>query len=87
MIGNYIVDFFITELGLIFEIDGESHETKGEHDLQRENYLVSIGLEVIHFTDLEIKKDMDSLCERVLFAVKNRFKELQLVGGLSTPSA
>jgi very-short-patch-repair endonuclease len=56
IIGNYIVDFFIPELGLIFEIDGQSHDFKSKSDVEREKYLQTLGLEIVHFTDLEVKK-------------------------------
>lgn len=84
IIGNYIVDFFIAELGLVFEIDGESHDFEGEKDLQRENYLVSLGLELVHFEDLAIKKNIDQIGEMVQSAIKKRESDLQ--NRKSTPS-
>jgi len=59
IIGNYIVDFFIPELGLVVEIDGQSHDSKGEYDENRESYLQYLDLDVIHYADSEIKKSMD----------------------------
>lgn len=59
IIGNYIVDFFCPELGIVVEIDGESHNFKGEYDVKREEYLIGHGLEVLHYSDIEIKKAMD----------------------------
>jgi very-short-patch-repair endonuclease len=59
IIGNYIVDFYCPELSFVIEIDGQSHDFKGEYDMIRESYLTSLGLEVIHYTDLEIKKNLD----------------------------
>lgn len=35
LIGNYIVDFFSQQLGIIIEIDGSSHSLKGEYDMVR----------------------------------------------------
>ena len=32
VIGNYIVDFYVKSLGLVIEIDGESHNNKEEYD-------------------------------------------------------
>ncbi len=59
IIGNYIVDFYCPELGIVVEIDGESHNDKGLYDQDREKYLVGLGLEIIHYADLEIKKRLD----------------------------
>jgi len=82
IIGNYIVDFFIPEIGLVIEIDGESHDFKGEHDVERENYLQSLGLEIIHYTDIEIKKSMDFVSGGFQMAIKKRVDGLKK----STPS-
>jgi len=46
VIGNFIVDFYIKQLGLVIEIDGSSHDDKVEYDKAREEYLVSLGLKV-----------------------------------------
>jgi very-short-patch-repair endonuclease len=61
-IGEYIVDFFCNKLRLVIEIDGDSHnEQSFENDLNRQNWLESIGLFILRFDDLEVKKDMDNV--------------------------
>jgi len=75
-IGNYIVDFYCHKLNLVIEIDGESHEFKGNYDEQRDNYLKSLGLTILHFNDLDIKKSLSD----VLIQIENWIKE-------NTPSA
>jgi very-short-patch-repair endonuclease len=47
IIGNYIVDFFCPEKGVVIEVDGSSHDGKQEDDAKRDEYLRSLGLEVI----------------------------------------
>jgi very-short-patch-repair endonuclease len=59
IIGNYIVDFYSAALGLIVEIDGQSHDFKGEYDNVRDKYLRNLGLKVVHVEDIRIKKDLD----------------------------
>jgi very-short-patch-repair endonuclease len=81
IIGNYIVDFLIPALGLVVEIDGCSHDSKGEYDLERNKYLEDLGLEVLHYTDLEVKKSLDFVSESFQMAIKKRVVEL-----MSTPS-
>jgi len=61
IIGNYIVDFYITTLGLVIEIDGSSHNEKGEYDEKREAYLVSLGLRVYRISDLRAKHDLNNV--------------------------
>jgi len=77
IIGNYIVDFLIPELGMVFEIDGESHNYKREYDLIREDFLKSLHLEIVHFEDIAIKKAMDSVVAGVILAIRNREKYIE----------
>jgi very-short-patch-repair endonuclease/DNA modification methylase len=74
IIGNYIVDFYCKNLGVVIEIDGVSHDGKIEYDLERDAYLKKLGLKVIHISDLDVKKNL----EGVLEYLKNE---------LNTPSA
>jgi very-short-patch-repair endonuclease len=57
VIGNYIVDFFCEELGIIIEIDDKSHDMKEKHDKTREKYLKNLGLEIIHISAKDVLKD------------------------------
>ncbi|RBQ10211.1 endonuclease domain-containing protein [Pedobacter miscanthi] len=59
IIGNYIVDFYIKQLGLVFEIDGCSHDDKQVYDKSREEYLISLGLKVYRITVDDVMKQMD----------------------------
>jgi very-short-patch-repair endonuclease len=77
IIGNYIVDFFIPELGLVFEIDGDSHNDKGEYDIRRENFLKSLHLEIVHFEDIAVKKAMDGVVGQVMLSIQNREKYIE----------
>ena len=87
IIGNFIVDFFIPELGLIFEIDGSSHNFKYQYDLEREKFLNSLNLEIIQIADIDVKQNIDKVLHYILEKTKSR--ELHLKNGIktSTPSA
>ena len=63
IIGNYIVDFYCKGLGVVVEIDGISHDGKVEYDKERDAYLKSLGLKVIHISDLDVKKNLNSVIE------------------------
>ncbi len=76
IIGNYIVDFYCPAIDLVVEIDGSSHDTKAEYDAIRDEYLKNLGLNVIHFKDKRIKKEINS----VLMELENYCKKL-----LNTP--
>ncbi len=58
VIGNYIVDFYIKQLGLVIEIDGSSHIGKEEYDNTREEYLKSLNLKVYRITVGDILNNM-----------------------------
>lgn len=59
IIGNYIVDFYVKNLGLIVEIDGSSHDEKQIYDRFREEYLESLGLWVFRTTDFDVRNNLD----------------------------
>ena len=59
IIGNYIVDFYNKKLGLVIEIDGDSHDEKAEYDRIREDYLISLGLKVYRISVDDVMRHMD----------------------------
>ncbi|MEX0779009.1 MAG: DUF559 domain-containing protein [Balneolales bacterium] len=60
---QFIVDFFCHDLMLVIEIDGESHRTREQEDLIRQNRLEQLGLEFLRFDDLEVKRVMGRVLE------------------------
>ncbi len=60
-LGNYIVDFYCKPLNLVIEVDGRSHDNKHEYDKKRDSELEQMGLSVLHFADLQVKKDMNNV--------------------------
>ena len=60
-IGKYIADFYCSKLKLVIEIDGISHIGKEEKDKVRQEFLESLGLHVIRFTDYEVKTNIEGV--------------------------
>ena len=60
-IGNYIVDFFCFEYKLVIELDGESHNDKQIYDAKRDEYLRSLGLQVIHILNEDMSNSFDGV--------------------------
>ena len=58
IIGNYIVDFYCAENQVVIEVDGSSHDDKAEYDAQRDAFLMSLGLCVIHIFDVDVKQNL-----------------------------
>ena len=61
IIGNYIVDLFCLDCGVVIEIDGDSHNEKAEYDEKRDNFLKSLGLIVIHVDAKDILGNLDGV--------------------------
>ena len=77
IIGNYIVDFFIPELGLVFEIDGPSHDNKIDYDSERNAFMKDLNLEVVRILDIDVKKNIGSVYQFVLETVGKRKNALK----------
>jgi very-short-patch-repair endonuclease len=62
-IGHYIADFFCKKLKLVIETDGITHEYVDvfKRDIEKTNYLNSLGYEVLRFKDDEVIDDIDSV--------------------------
>jgi very-short-patch-repair endonuclease len=86
IIDNYIVDFFIAELGLAFEIDGSSHDDKLVYDTQRDENLRYWGIAVVHITSLDVLNHMQDVWALVHTAVREREVELRKQINSSTSS-
>ena len=53
-IDGYIVDFYCAALGLVIEIDGDSHLDKAEYDAERTHILNAYGLHVMRYTNEDV---------------------------------
>ena len=53
-IGTYIVDFYAPDIPLVIEIDGENHGDALEYDAKRTEYLNSLGIHVLRYTNSEV---------------------------------
>ena len=77
VIGQYIVDFYCAQAGLILEIDGGQHyeEENLIQDRLRSMVLAQYGLEVLRFTNLEVKENFFGVCEAIELRLKTRMEE------------
>jgi very-short-patch-repair endonuclease len=66
-INNFIVDFFCAQLGLVIEVDGESHFTDEgkDYDWERTQILEGYGLKVLRFSNDEVLQDWEGVCRRI----------------------
>lgn len=61
VIGNYIVDFYAKSLGLVIEIDGESHNEKEEYDAKRDEFMISISIRIFRISKLRVLHDLENV--------------------------
>jgi len=61
IIGDYIVDFYCAECRVVIEIDGGSHNEKGEYDEERNKFLEKQGLTVIHILAKDVLYHLGSV--------------------------
>ncbi len=76
IIGNFIVDFFIDELGLVIEIDCNSHNYKFDYDSSRDKYLENLGLDIIHITDIDVKNNLENVLKYIKSRIDDRILKL-----------
>lgn len=64
-IGNYIADFYCPKLKLVIELDGGQHYTEEglEYDKTREDYMSSLGIKTIRFSNSDIMKNIEGVLE------------------------
>ena len=65
VIGKYIVDFYCASLKLVIEIDGAQHykDENKKYDIERDSYFKSIGLTVKRYTNNDINKRFEYVCD------------------------
>ena len=74
VIDNYIVDFYCYQAKLAVELDGSQHYEPKEqlYDQKRTADLNAKGIQVLRFTNLDIKRDFYYVCHAIDTAVKVR---------------
>ncbi len=67
-IGDYIVDFFCPRAKLVIEVDGGQHASNetAQYDKIRDEYMRSLGLRVLRFTNTEVMVNIEGVIERIV---------------------
>ncbi|MEW4568680.1 endonuclease domain-containing protein [Tautonia sp. JC769] len=69
-IGRYFVDFYCAAFQLVIEVDGRSHDDRGEYDARRQHDLERRGLKVLRVSNDEILDDPESIILGILGVVE-----------------
>ena len=74
VIDSYIVDFYCHKARLVIEIDGSQHATPSgaAHDADRARILRNNDLAILRFTNYEIDRHFQAVCQTIDRAVRSR---------------
>ena len=77
IIGKFIVDFYCASARLVIELDGSQHYESQQlsYDSERSKFLTSLGLEVLRFSNREIDRDFQGVCEQINLSIQNRLQD------------
>ena len=87
IISNYVVDFFCHQARIAVELDGSQHyepETQ-KYDAARTAHLESLGITVIRFSNLDIIRNFDGVCQQILLLLESRGFHPSVAYGDSSP--
>lgn len=71
VIQKYVVDFYIADKGIVIELDGSQHyDPEGKaKDKERDEYLKNLGFTVLRYSNYDILKHFDKVCEEILLSL------------------
>ncbi len=66
-VGDYVVDFFCPRAKLVIEVDGRQHlsDEMAEYDRIRDEYMSSLGLRVLRFTNTDVLTHIDGVIKSI----------------------
>ena len=79
VIGSYIVDFYCASAALVIELDGSQHrKEQGIHDDKiRDDYLNSLGILVLRYSNETIHKNFYGVCADIQRHISSRQNKTQ----------
>ncbi len=74
ILGSFIADFYCAAARLVIEIDGSQHATPSgaAHDADRARILRNNDLAILRFTNHEIDRHFQAVCQTIDRAVQSR---------------
>jgi very-short-patch-repair endonuclease len=72
-IDRFIADFYCSELNIVIEVDGGSHNQKKAYDEARDVFLKQVGISTIRFTNDEVINNIELVRQKLVVSlVKGR---------------
>lgn len=66
VIDRFIVDFYCHEVKLVIEVDGEIHNYTQVEDAIRQEFLESLGLQVVRFKNEDVLFRIEGVLEEIV---------------------
>ena len=76
-LGDYIVDFYCSELRLVIEIDGDSHAENREYDKARTEALSQLGLRVLRYTNGDVCNNIEGVSKDLMKIIEPPYPPCQ----------
>ena len=70
IIDRFFVDFYCHAAALVIEVDGGIHTEHEAYDQERDQYLQSLGLRILRFTNTEVNHHIEDVLTSILEACK-----------------
>ena len=64
-IHRYILDFYCHKAMLAIEIDGDIHKYQKSYDNYRDDFIASIGITTLRFSDKEVLNEIDDVIDQI----------------------
>lgn len=68
IVHGYFADFLCHQHDLIVEVDGGIHELQKDYDVEREEYLLSLGFRIVRFKNEDVMKNLEGVLQRIVEA-------------------
>jgi very-short-patch-repair endonuclease len=68
-IAPYVADFAARDLGLVIELDGDSHAGREDYDAARTAFIESQGYRVIRFSNSDVMTNIEGVLHTILIAL------------------
>lgn len=76
-LSRYVADFVCLPAKLVVEIDGASHDATVRDDIKRQDYIASLGFQVLRFTNQDVLHDVDSVVDQIRCVAQDRWNKLR----------
>ena len=76
-VGSYVLDFYLTELKLAIEIDGDSHFRAGAdaYDKARQTSIEQLGVKFLRFTNNDVYRNLRGVLESISETIQKMKKD------------